>query len=79
MSQRERLITRIEFLPEKSIEKVMALVSSEIEANEEPIFISDDMKMVVDTKLKRGMEDIEAGKIIPAKEVRERMQRRYGS
>jgi len=84
MSTREFVIKQIELLPEEALEQMKEFISFQRfnlgiynKEIKKPICIDDLTDEQFDTEMQKGMDSINAGRIIPVEKVRERMKRRY--
>jgi hypothetical protein len=83
---RQALMREIETLPPNLIEVVFHYVVSMKQEKQDsvkgtvkaPLVYSELSREEFDAEMEKRMKSLEEGRVISAKEVRERMQRRYG-
>jgi len=74
MSTREDVIKKIEIMPEETLRKVIAFIGMYDNEEYESVVFTDELRARIDEGLKKGMEDIEAGRTISSEELEEEMQ-----
>ena len=79
MSTREDVIKKIEIMPEETLKKVLAFIGTCNKEAQKPLSVDELTEEQFNAEIQKGMDSINAGRIIPVEKVRERMQGRYES